>query len=83
MDDPVIRLYPYPDSVGVQVHPHTAGDVVSEVFIDAATGRRYIIVRTPATAWQLGTDLIEATTDPDVAAEADAVRARQQRDPQQ
>lgn len=77
--DPVTLLRPYPDSVGVQVHPHVDGDVVSEVFVDAATGGRYIILRQPSAAMRLGEDLLEATTDPGIAAQADAVRERQQR----
>lgn len=79
-DDRVLFLRPYPDSIGVQVHPHVDGDVVSEVFVDAATGQRVMILRQPSAAYQLGKDLLEATTDPRIAAEADAVRERQQRD---
>ena len=67
-------LRPYPESVGVQIHPHPEGDVVSELFIDAATGERVIILRDPATAHRLGEDMLVATTDPDLAAEADRVR---------
>lgn len=78
--DPVTMLRPYPDSVGIQVHPHVDGDVVSEVFVDAATGGRYIILRQPSSALRLGKDLLEATTDPGIAAQADAVRERQERD---
>ncbi|WP_163705922.1 hypothetical protein [Mycobacterium timonense] len=52
---------------------------MSEVFVDAATGLRYIIARTPGSAYQLGKDLLSATTDPGIAAEADAVRDRQER----
>lgn len=77
--DAITLLRPYPSSVGVQVHPHVGGDVVSEAFIDAATGKRYLIARTAATACQLGADLLKATTDPDIAAEADAVSERQER----
>lgn len=77
LDDSVTMLAPYRDSVGVQVHPRVSGDVVTEVFIDAATGKRYIIARDPETAYQLGTDLVQATTDPAIAAEADQIRAAQ------
>ncbi|WP_155726842.1 hypothetical protein [Mycobacterium avium] len=80
MADPVTMLRPYPDSVGVQVHPHVDGDVVSEVFVDAATGGRYIILRQPSAALRLGEDLLEATTDPEIARQADAVRERRERD---
>lgn len=77
-DDPVTMLVPYHDSVGVQVHPNIGGDMVSEVFIDSRTGKRYVIARTPATAHQLGTDLLTATTDPAIAAQAHQIRAAQQ-----
>lgn len=73
-DDDVLLLRPFPDSIGVQVHPHATGDVVSEVFVDAATGQRVIIARDPETAHRIGQALVVATTDPDVADEADRLR---------
>jgi hypothetical protein len=72
-DEPLL-LRPYPNSVGVVVHPHPDGDVLSEVFIDAATGQRVIILRDPATANRIGEDLVMATTDADIAAEAERIR---------
>ena len=42
---------------------------------DAATGRRYLIARSPALALTLGEDLMTAVTDPEVAAEANRVRS--------
>lgn len=76
MDD-VKLLRPLPSSVGVQVHPHMNGDVVSIVFVDAATGTRHLLIADPETAHQIGQDLTTATTDPDIAEQADRVRNKQ------
>ena len=76
MSDNVLRLVPYPDSVGVQVHADPRGDFISEMFVDM-NGQRVLILRDPSTAYQLGTDMLTATTDPDIAAEADRVRGRE------
>lgn len=78
MSDEVLTLTPYADSFGVQVHPDRDGDVVSEVFVDRITGQRVMILRDSAMAHQLGQDMLTATTDPDIAAEADRVREAQQ-----
>lgn len=67
-------LRPLPSSLRVQVHPHTDGDVVSVVIVDAATGDQFIVALDPATAHQLGADLTEATTSDAIAAEADRLR---------
>ncbi|MDX1873991.1 hypothetical protein SBI67_17860 [Mycolicibacterium sp. 120266] len=75
MDDTEVTLLrPFPTSIGVQVHPHVDGDVVSVVMLDAATTARYIIAMDPDTAHQLSRDLHEATTSPAVAAQANAIR---------
>lgn len=73
MDD-VNLLRPVPASLRVQVHPHTEGDVVSVVMVDAATGHRHLLATDPDTAYRFGLDLIEATTSETVAAEADRIR---------
>ncbi|MCB0934362.1 MAG: hypothetical protein KDB71_21090 [Mycobacterium sp.] len=74
MSDAIDLVRPLPDSIAVAVHPHKCGDVVSISMVDAATGARRMLVTDPATAHQLATDLLTATTDPDIAAEADRVR---------
>lgn len=77
MSDEVLTLIPFQDSYGAQVHPSRDGDVVSEVFIDRRSGRKVLILRDPEMAHQLGVDMLKATTDPDIAAEADRVREAQ------
>ncbi|MHA3019528.1 hypothetical protein ACXPWS_04565 [Mycobacterium sp. BMJ-28] len=67
-------LQPLPSSLGVALHPHVNGDVISIALVDAATGTRHLVVIDPATAHQLGADLTEATTSPAVQAQADAIR---------
>ncbi|WP_199255613.1 hypothetical protein [Mycolicibacterium mengxianglii] len=71
-DEPIL-LRPLPSALGVQVHPHADGDVVSIVWVDM-NGGRYLLATDPDTAHQLGTDLLTATTDPDIAAQADQLR---------
>ena len=74
MTDEVLHLVPLQDSVGIQVHPDRDGDVISEVFIDRITGRRVMVLRDPEMAHQLGEDMVKATTDENIAAEADRLR---------
>jgi hypothetical protein len=77
VSDEVLKLVPFGDSVGVQIHVDKDGDVISETFIDRITGRRVMVLRDPSTALQLGRDLVKACTDPYVAAAADGVRGAQ------
>ncbi len=74
MTDDVVMLRPLPSSVGVQVHPGNDHDLVSIVMVDAATGRRHLLLTDPDTALYLGDNLVHACTDPEVAAQADRLR---------
>lgn len=75
--DPVRQLIPFPSSVAVSVHPDVDGDIVSEAFVEAGTGERFLILRTPQVAFDLAEHLMHACTDPEVAARADALREQQ------
>lgn len=74
--DNVHLLRPVPSSLGVSVHPHPGGDVISVQWVDT-NGHRYLMATDPATAHQIGLGLIEATTSETVAAQADTIRNRQ------
>lgn len=75
MDNEQILLRPYSTPVGVFVHPHNDGDVVSVQWVDA-NGHRYLLALEPEAAHQIGQDLLTATTDPDIGERADHIRNR-------